>query len=182
MTCPQHSGRKPDGSQLLTPSIEPHSSSTDLKVIGRILSHGYLCTGFLPTRVALPSLMGMLLGPGVEVGEKVYIGAFHDYLSEVDRYTTNQALTVTGSIFADSLKEQLIEIMSRFNCRQVPTPGTLIKTLVQVSKYLTNDCYFRDKFWYSNIAQAILVINDDRYFCLIPVYVCVSFASGTNIL
>ena len=61
-----------DGSRLLTPSIEPHnSSSTDLKIIGRILSHGYLYAGFLPTRVALPALMGMLLGPGVEMGKKV---------------------------------------------------------------------------------------------------------------
>ena len=38
-----------DGIRLLTPSIEPQSSFIDLKVIGRILSHGYLCTGFLPT-------------------------------------------------------------------------------------------------------------------------------------
>ena len=125
-----------DGSRLLTPSIEPHCSSTHLKVIGRILSHGYLCTGFLPTRVALPALMGMLLGPGVEVGGKVYLEAFLDYVSEVDRFTINQALAVTGSTFPDSLKERLIEILSAFNCRQVPTPETLRQTLLQVSKYV----------------------------------------------
>ena len=125
-----------DGSRLQTPSIEPHSSSTDLRVVGRILSHGYLCIGFLPTRVALPALVGMLLGPGVEVGGKVYLEAFLDYLSEVDRFTINQALVLTGSTFPDSLKGRLIEIVSAFNCRQVPTPGALRQTLLQVSKYV----------------------------------------------
>ena len=84
--------------------------------------------------MALPALMGMLLGPGVEVRGKVYLEALLNYLSEVDRFTINQALAVTGSAFPDSLKERLIKIMSAFNCRQIPTPGSLRPTLLQVSK------------------------------------------------
>ena len=45
-----------DGSRL-TPSIKPHCSDINLKVVGRILSHGYMCTGFLSADVALPALM-----------------------------------------------------------------------------------------------------------------------------
>ena len=59
--------------QLTTTSIEQHSSSTDLKVIGCI------CRMVTYARnLRQPALMGMLLGPGAEVGGKVYLEAFLD--------------------------------------------------------------------------------------------------------
>ena len=85
---------------------------------------------------------------------------FLDYLSEVDRFAINQALVLTGSTFPDSLKERLMEIVSAFNCRQVPTPGALRQTLLQVSKwlglYLRIILVFQKKpFWSSKVADDV---------------------------
>ena len=49
-----------DGSCLLTPTIEPHMNAVaQLPSVGRFLSHAFLCTGFLPSRVVFPTLAGM---------------------------------------------------------------------------------------------------------------------------
>lgn len=38
-----------------------------LPVVGSIVSHGYLVSGFLPVRVALPCRIGILCGPGASI-------------------------------------------------------------------------------------------------------------------
>ena len=130
-----------DGSSLLTPTIDPHmNESADLPSVGRFLSHGFLCTGFLPTRVAFPALAGMLLGPGVKIKTAILLEAFVDYLSEVDRGTLKEALTISRAqlchSFPDQLRESLLTILSAFGCRQIPTPGTLLQVLAQVAKFV----------------------------------------------
>ena len=125
-----------DGSRLLTPSIEPHFSDINLKVLGCILSHGYMCTEFLPTRVALPALMAMFLGPTVNIGPEVFIEVFLDYISQVDRCIVNEALEISGPTFSDTQKDRLIDILGMYACRQVLTPEKLRETLLQVSKYI----------------------------------------------
>ena len=47
-----------DGSKLFVPVVSPHVELSLLPALGKILSHGYLCTGFLPTQIAFPSLAG----------------------------------------------------------------------------------------------------------------------------
>jgi hypothetical protein len=51
------------------------------------MSHGYLIVGVLPIRVALPSLVGMLLGPSALVSTQVVISFFIDYISASETYT-----------------------------------------------------------------------------------------------
>ena len=42
-----------------------------LPLIGTILSHGYMVGGFLPIRVALPCLNGILPGPSVAISPQI---------------------------------------------------------------------------------------------------------------
>ena len=69
-----------EGATILTPLIHPQTDTTVFPVLGRILSHGYLVTGFLPIRIALPTLIGMLLGPGRVIPSDMVEGEFLDYL------------------------------------------------------------------------------------------------------
>ena len=69
-----------DGSTLLTPLLHPQLDTTILPVVGRILTHGFTC-GFLPVRIAFPTLAMMLNGP---VSDDVILEAFPDSVSNID--------------------------------------------------------------------------------------------------
>lgn len=49
-----------EGSILVTPSVHPRTSLEKMKVMGTIISHGYLVSGVLPIRVAFPCLAAIL--------------------------------------------------------------------------------------------------------------------------
>ena len=69
-----------DGSSLLVPMISPQHNSSAWPVLGGILSHAYLACGFLPVRVALPCLVGILCGLSVVVPPEGLCMAFLDYI------------------------------------------------------------------------------------------------------
>lgn len=54
-------------------------------IIGCILSHGYLVAGILPTRIALPTLMCMLLGAATTVATDFLLDTFLDFISASKR-------------------------------------------------------------------------------------------------
>ena len=75
-----------EGSHTVTPLVHAHTDMNSLPMMGKILSHGYLVSGFLPVRIALPCLVLMLLGSTDEtIKEKVLVEAFMKYISNTDR-------------------------------------------------------------------------------------------------
>ena len=56
-----------EGATLLVPLLHPQSDMSLFPILGKIISHGYLSSGYLPVRIALPSLIGFLLGPNVSI-------------------------------------------------------------------------------------------------------------------
>ena len=123
-----------EGAKILTPMINPGLDLTIFPVLGRITSHCYLACGILPTRIALPSLIGIILGPAVSIPEIILKEAFSDYISEVECATLKNALSFTVD-FPLNVKEEVIDILSRFGCRQVPTPTNLLNLIVEVARY-----------------------------------------------
>ena len=102
-----------DGSTLLTPVLHPHVDMQSLPKLGVILSHGYLCCGFLPTRVVLPALVYILLGTTVELPPfNMLVSAFADSLSSHEVSIIKEVLGVKGREFLEELKGSLISILS----------------------------------------------------------------------
>ena len=125
-----------EGSTLLTPMIHPQTDMTVLPIIGRVLSHGYLVAGDFPLRVALPTLTAFLLGPSVSVSAEVLLDTFMDYVSALERITFKRALSYANKdSFPSSLHEELMATLSRFGCRLLPTPSTLLSVIEQVARY-----------------------------------------------
>ena len=54
-----------DGSSVLAPTVHAGLDISLLHTLGRILSHGYLACGYLPVRIAFPTLAAILLGADV---------------------------------------------------------------------------------------------------------------------
>ena len=124
-----------DGCSTLVPLLHSQMDLTEFITVGRVMSHGYLATGILPDRIALPVLIIALLGPGTVIPDHIYIEAFMDFLSITERQTVTKAMNSTDNNFQRELLNQLVCILSRFECRQLPAPLSLLKMIVQAAKY-----------------------------------------------
>ena len=123
-----------EGAKTLTPMIHPGLDMTIFPILGRILSRGYLACGMLPVRIALPSLISMVLGPSVTIPSEIIIESFADYVSDVKRRTLKEALE-RNEPFTYTVTAELVNILSRFGCRQVPTHSNLRSLVEQVARY-----------------------------------------------
>ena len=64
-----------DGNVFLTPALHSGVDLESLEVIGTITSHMYLAVGFIPVRVAFPSLGCILFGPNVTIPNELMVEA-----------------------------------------------------------------------------------------------------------
>ena len=124
-----------DGDSLLVPRLHPGLDVNIFTKLGTILSHGYLLCGFLPLRIAYPTLVTMLLGAKERVPDSFVMSAFLDSLNSHERGIVQSALKFDGEIFPQDLRNKLIAIISRFDGRKVPTPNTLKEILGQLANF-----------------------------------------------
>ena len=73
-----------EGATSLIPMIHPQIDIMVVSILGRILSHGYLVCGHFPIISLTPSLIPMILGPGVTIDSQVLLDAFLDYINETE--------------------------------------------------------------------------------------------------
>ena len=123
-----------DGSSLLAPVIHAQSNMSAFVILGTILSHGYLLEGYLPVRIAFPSLATMLLGQ-IDIPDKILVSSFADSLSSVECQLVKTCLTCNSSTFSVGVQSKLINLLSRFGSRHLPTPLSLHQQIVQVAKF-----------------------------------------------
>ena len=125
-----------EGATTLIPMVHPQIDLSVYSILGRILSHGYLATGILPDRVALPILIQSLLGPGVAISQERLMEAFIDYISVTERNTLKTALNGGYDIaFPVPVLNEVMNTLSRFGCRQISKPSNLVTLIEQVAKY-----------------------------------------------
>ncbi len=58
-----------------------------------------------------------------------------DYVSVNERYKLNSALNVKGSMFKPEIKSDVISVLCRLGCREMPTPMNLPKLITQVAQF-----------------------------------------------
>ena len=120
------------------PVVSPHVEFSLLPALGKILSHGYLCTGFLPTQITFPSLAAMLLGSGAITEDiNILVELFLDYVSDVDRNVLHAAVQIATHTFKCSfppdVQEQLLTVLSNYGSRQIPAPTNLSQTVTDIA-------------------------------------------------
>ena len=126
-----------DGNTLLTPAVHSGVDMESLRLIGTMISHMYLAVGFIPVRVAFPSLACIFIDPNVSIPNKFMVEAFIDSLCAHEREHLKSAMNILsgGDVFSNELKIELTEIFARYGSRSIPSPDTLQKTILQASRY-----------------------------------------------
>ena len=85
-------------------------------VLGSIISHGYLSTGFLPVRIAFPVLVACLKGPDTTIKDNILLDSFMDYVSSYEESVLRKALN--SNTIMDEELTNVISILSRVGCMQ----------------------------------------------------------------
>ena len=62
-----------------------YTDTAVLHTIGKIMSHGYIFYGVLPTQIAYPTLYACIAGVNAKVPVPILLGLFIDYLSTVEQ-------------------------------------------------------------------------------------------------
>ena len=125
-----------DGTGLLAPLVASCLDSNTLQILGRILSAGYIFCGFLPIRIAFPTILCILLQPQPEIDPDVFVETFKDCLNPVESATVREAFSCRSGSFSQSLVSRLINVFSRFDCLEVPKASNLLKLCEQSARYL----------------------------------------------
>ena len=123
-----------EGASLVIPLLHPHSDMGLFNTLGNIISHGYLSSGYLPVRIALPSLIKILLGSAVSILKNMYVDALLDYLSMHDREKIKSPLHC-GHPFSNEVKTDVTAILSQLGCRVIPTTENLQELIESVAQY-----------------------------------------------
>lgn len=122
-----------DGANVLVPFVHPGTEMATFSTLGRIISHGYLAGGFVPIRISCPSLIMMLLGAPIDIPKSFLLDALMDFISANERDKLRSALRL--KVFTVEVRSAIIAILSRFDCRDMPTPSNLADLIVKVAKY-----------------------------------------------
>ena len=124
-----------EGATTVIPMVHPGIDFSTFPVLGKVLSHGYLATGIIPDKIALPALTHILLGSGVTVPLNILMETFVDYISTAEQSLLRSALETTTSSFPTNILRQLITLLTRFGCRTIPTPSSLREMVRNVAVY-----------------------------------------------
>ena len=124
-----------DGNTLLTPALHSSINLESLTVIGTILSHMYLAVGFIPVRIAFPTLACIFLHPNVSIPDEFMVEAFIDSLSAHERECMCSAVKICneGGYFSDQVKQQLTVILSRYGGRRIPSAKNIKDLLLSTN-------------------------------------------------
>ena len=104
-----------------------------MEVLGRVLSYGYISSGFVPVKISFPTLAAILVTSFSEITAEMFLQSFKDYLTQVDLFTIKDAFCQKE--YSRQLTTKLINIFSRFDCLEVPKPGNILRLCQQSCKY-----------------------------------------------
>ena len=119
---------------MLIPAIHPDIDKQVFPILGCLLSHGFLACNHLPVVIAFPTLVSTLLGPNTAVPDSILLNTFPDLLTDLESSILREAIRYK-SPFSQELKNNLINVLARFGCREIPTNGTIRALLIRISHY-----------------------------------------------
>lgn len=118
-----------EGTSFHVPRVDPDCSEELFEILGRIASHGFVLTGYFPVGIAPASVIS-IFDPDA-LNEKGLIYSFLSFLTEGERAAAEKAIDKSKV----SVDDTLLDILSRYNVRQIPTSKSEFYSLfVRIAK------------------------------------------------
>lgn len=124
-----------DGASTCIPMVNPHITLSRYNVLGSIICHGFMSTGFLPSRLSFPVLAYTLLGCDVEIPQCIIADCFMDYISDFERSVFYDALRSREADFPPRLQETLVRVLGGMGCRKVPSSHNITQLITDVARH-----------------------------------------------
>nr|XP_054775573.1 uncharacterized protein LOC129284130 [Lytechinus pictus] len=125
------------GIRRLSPRISPtHDLSADTwQIIGRILSHGYVLSNFLPTQITYSTMYYLFTGN--EPTTREYVSSFLNTLSERNETFLNRAMRSNPAVprFQEPFQTNLVAILSHYGATALPSPRSINTIISQIARY-----------------------------------------------
>ena len=126
-----------EGEREKVPILSPEYGSKYYH-IGRILSHGYLLTGFFPLCFNKPFTLALLVNTDA-VSDDMLIESFLEFVADFEADAVKKCLDGDQSVINDTI----VPMLSRFNSRTRPTCQNIRHIILNTAKYaLVHQPYF----------------------------------------
>ena len=111
------------------PRVDPDCTEELFEILGRLGSHGFVLTGYFPVEIASASLIGIFNPDALSDEDLIY--SFLSFLTEGERPAAEKAMEKSKV----SVDDILVDILSRYNVRQIPTSRSEFHSLfVRIAK------------------------------------------------
>ncbi len=121
-----------EGGSARVPIMHPQSTEI-YRHLGRILSHGYILTGFFPLCSPL-AFSTSLIGDITAVTKNMLLESFLQYIDPIEAEAVIVCLTTGG--FSDTiLGDTIVPMLSRFRCSVLPSASSFREVITPVAHF-----------------------------------------------
>ena len=120
-----------EGGGSVVPRFGPNISDELVCIIGRVALHGYICSGMFPTRISKVFIKAMMFGES-SIDDDELVQGLLEFVTDHERELLSQCMKKEA--FSPEEKEELLEIVSQFGVRSIPSPETIYKQLVRIGR------------------------------------------------
>ena len=110
----------------MVPRIDPQTCQMDIfTILGRIISYGYLITGFFPIFVARASMLSVLCE--TNISDDILLSSFLNYIDVFERESASRMM----------LNEDfdiITAMLSRFKCFSIPCSDNIEQCMIECAK------------------------------------------------
>ena len=120
-----------EGCGSVVPRFGPDISDELVCTLGRVALHGYVCNGMFPTRISKVFIKALMFGEN-SIDDDELVQGLLEFLIDHEREFLSQCMKKEA--FSPQEKEELLEIVSQFGVRSMPSPETIYKQLVRIGR------------------------------------------------
>ena len=115
----------------MIPRVDPQTCGSDDHIylsMGRILSYGFVLTGFFPIFLAKVSILSALCD-NANISDETLLSSFLNYIDDFEHDAVKKMQSDDGS---DEVREDVM--LSRFQCYALPHPGTITDLVLSCAR------------------------------------------------
>ena len=123
-----------EGGKSVVPRVGPDVTDELCQILGRAIIHSFLITGIWPIQLSKPFSVSVMVGEE-SITDDDFVDSFLEYVLEFEAEVLQKALNeAERGPFTATTQEQVLEVLSQFGLRCLPTHTNIRSLLVKTAK------------------------------------------------